>query len=132
MVTYICDDGEIADCFNDDEPPVDRVGLDRQDSLLQVDDFVFGGVKTNDTSNEHHRICEWKCRGEECCCCEDSDDGHVSLPGIVQLFSEHIGRHLILLFVKVVDAFEETIVKLSHLLVLSALKVIIDLEHHER
>jgi hypothetical protein len=37
-----------------------------------------------------------------------------------------------LLFVKVVDAFEETIVKLSHLLVLSALKVVIELEHHER
>ena len=39
--TYVCNDGEIADGFDDDEPPVDRVGFDGQDSLLEVNDLIF-------------------------------------------------------------------------------------------
>lgn len=39
--TDVSDDGEVADCLNDDQPPVDRVCFDRQDSLFEVDDLVF-------------------------------------------------------------------------------------------
>lgn len=130
-VTDVGDDGEIADGLDDDEPPVDRVGFDWQDSLLEVDDLVFWGVKPNDSCDEHHGVGKGQSWSKEGCGCENVDDRHVALPGVVQFFVEHVAFHLVLFFIEGIDWFKETIVELGHLLLLSALEVVVDLEHEE-
>lgn len=82
-VTDVGDDGEVADGLDDYEPPVDRVCFDGQDALLEVDDLVFRGVKSNDSSDEHHGVGEGQSWSKEGSGCEDVDDRHVALPGIV-------------------------------------------------
>lgn len=129
--TDVCDDGEIADSFDDDQPPVDWVCFDREDSLFEVDNLIFWGVKSYDSGDEHHGVGEWQSRSKESCSCEDIDNGHVALPRVVKFFIVHVTRHLVLLLVECIDGFKETKVELRYFLLLSALKIVVDLEHDE-
>lgn len=60
-------------------------------------------MQTKNAGEEHHCICEGKSRGEEGSGCEDVDDAHVALPGVVELLIEHVGLHFVLLLVEGID-----------------------------
>lgn len=78
--TDVGDDGEVADCLHDDHPPVDGVGLDGQDALLEVNYLIFGGMQSDDSGDKHHGIGEGEGGRKEGSGCEDSDDIHVTRP----------------------------------------------------
>lgn len=48
MDTYIRNDREVTDCLDDDQPPIDGVSFDGQDSFGEVDDFELRCVETED------------------------------------------------------------------------------------
>ena len=124
-------DGEIANSLYNDHPPIDGVSLDRQDAFFVVNDFILGCMKSNDTSDEHHRVGKRKGRCEKSRRSKHVNDIHISRPRVVQLFVEHVAFHLVLLLVKVINAFKETIIEFSHFLFLSALQKVIHLKHQK-
>jgi hypothetical protein len=78
--TDIGDDGEVTDSLYYDHPPIDGVSLDRQDAFFEVNDFILGCMKTNDTSDEHHRIGKRKSRCKKGSGRKYIDDVHISRP----------------------------------------------------
>lgn len=131
IITDVSDDGKVTNSLHYDHPPIDWIGFDRQDTFFEVDDFILGCMQADDTSNEHHSI--WKRQGR----CKKSSSGknvdnvHISRPWVVQLLIEHVTLHLVLFFVKVIDAFKETVIELSDPPFLPALQIVIDLKHHK-
>jgi hypothetical protein len=107
MRTDVGDDGDEGDDFEDGEPPIDGVGLGGQDAFFEVDDLVFGSVEADDAGEKHHSVGEGEGGSEEGGGCEDVYDVHVPDPGVVEFFGVHVGVHLVLFFVEVVNRLEE-------------------------
>ena len=76
-------------------------------------------------SQEHHGVGEGEGRGEEGRGCEDVYDVHVAHPRLVELFGVHVGVHLVLLLVEVVDGLEETEVEFRGLLGVPAVQILV-------
>ena len=99
--------------------------------MLVVDHVVFGGVEADYSGQEHHGVGEGESWGEESGRCEDVDDVHVAHPGLVELLGVHVGIHLVLFLVEVVDGLEEAEVELGSLLGVLAFHVLAYLEEDQ-
>lgn len=100
-----------------------------QNTFLQVNDVVFRGMETNNTSQEHHGVGKGQSRGKQGCGCEDINDVHIAQPRAVQFLSVHIGVHSILLFIKIVNRLKETVVELWGFVDLSAFPPFLSFEY---
>jgi hypothetical protein len=41
IITNVSDDGEVADSLDNYHPPIDGIGLYRQDALFEINDFIL-------------------------------------------------------------------------------------------